>query len=300
MRRSWILQRGPASSWAEPGAVLLAWFGPGQEPGSPLTQRAGEQQILVSPAGEVWSNLSGSFVRLPVQKTASQLVCQIEADLSLILWRKPWWTPIEPEAFEGSGLRLVLPFQGWSEDIWYDGPLLAFAGRRVLAAVAAGPAGRLRIAAAGKDLSSDMVDLSWDGLFAELAKRRGQALKLSLLEALQRRAPASIKDRPTAAFELSIATWTAQTAALLLLLRASFPEAAFYLDSASPPPSPGWKRYTQNLDIQPQRRAQEASERGRLQLLDLWPADESSHFREFLLAYQKEVPLVPQHLLESL
>lgn len=290
----WVLQRGLCHKAPDAGTVLISW-------GSRLPSPA-HPEIIVHPPGEVWSSLKGFVEKLPLKTEGVQRICHVAEGVSLILWQKPWFCDLTLADAAGPGLRLLLPLQGWHRGLWQDGPLLMLRDERVLAAVAAGPCGRLGFDDSGREpLATQGSGLRLEDFLHELHHARGQAWKLSLIEALGQRRPQALMDAASGAFSLTIEAWTAKTAALLIVLRAAFPEAGFYWNEAAEPPSPPWKRLCQNLDIQAPRRARERSEPlAGLSVRELWPEEDEAGFAAFLSAFQERVPLVPLHLLQAL
>ncbi len=292
---SWLLTRGRPTILPSSGEIMLSWsYARSHEKVLPLAKDAVLVEAIFENGGvaEVRWQEGAQQQKLPLQAEARRTLCELPGGESLILWRQPWWTEVKPEDIEAPGRsRFFLPFQGWYQDTWFDGPLLALHAQTFLGAAASGVPGFLCV-----ETGKEPEPREKHSLFDFLLRSRGQALKLSLAEGFRTRNSVDLQG----AFHININEWTARSAALLLLIRLVYPESIFYLAARNPPPSAAWKRLCQNLDIQPNVRSREIDASGSIALDELWPQDEMKAFQSFLYALQKKVPLMPERLLAEL
>lgn len=194
------------------------------------------------------------------------------------------WTAVQnldefPESLWEKGAGVYLPFQGWREQAWKDGPILHFQEKGPMNIVLAGRAGVLQaedapVIADWKDFWMQERFASWKDSLMEAYRQRWSPQKFSSLELIR---------------------WDAHTLLHLLLLRLSFPDCRFFVGSLPAEQTPGWKRLCQNLNVELPKVLPPSAPL--LKEPSSWAQPE--FLRDFLIAIQKNAPFIPLHLAET-
>lgn len=169
--------------------------------------------------------------------TGPAFTTQTFHDLTIVFGMLPWWQTPALASFRLSAHGLCyLPFQGWQDGVWHDGPLVRLNGAgEVLALVTLGGAAQLTTPLAGGAGVDVHVCHAW------LEDADGEGAKISLAEALLAR-HGDLK-----AAELRLGRRDDRDAALCVLMRVAYPAADLVCRDQNL--SPPWRRLLQNLGI---------------------------------------------------
>ena len=193
---------------------------------------------------------------------------------SIVLSKRSWFD--EYIGVEG-GRELLLSYQGWGQDHWYDG---VYAVRNEL--------GLTDLVLSGSRFQwvvGERNEVLIDGM-GWMREHSQDARKQSLIEAVRQKYP-FMGDG-----EVCPRIWNLETAANLLLLRLAFPECQFFIRTADV----FWRRLAQNLNIKPLK---EIDPVRKIQLIDIhWGSD--SAIEEFMFWQIRRCPFIPTKLWERL
>jgi|GEM_PF-3036013 hypothetical protein len=273
-----ILERGSqGASAAGPGERLFR-FGPPPRvsPGLTLSCHIGDRITVYQQSG------AQSWV-LPWEKREDGIFCRLSAEETIVFLQRRWGQDDLLQTLDLSSRVYIVPFQAWWQGQWYDHDLCYFQEGRRRSWIGPGSAGRLVLT---HDQGPSHVggDQNW-------FLHRAQAWKQSLALAMRRK----LGSLP-GLLQVRIIGWSARTAALLLGLRAAYPEGVIGLVPECLPPTPAWKRMCQNLDIDLRGAARQGPT---IDLDGLWPTGEERLLAAFLTAFQSIAPIVPEKLLQS-
>ena len=183
--------------------------------------------------------------------------------------------------------NFYIPWRGWRDSIWYDGPLLWIAAGKVQKAVFPGAAAELRV---------ETLVASLDGASEWYRQRAVRGWKQSLAWAFRE----GLALDPQCGYRLQLPAASVQTLIVLLSLRLAYPALGFYWLDRPTLYASQWKRLAQNLNIEiwPPAASLPILRELKLDLhCERWSVELS---QAFLLNLQSWIPLIPGRLMDFL
>jgi len=225
---------------------------------------------------------------LPIQKHDAGWECRLPDQTSVILGVNPWGVlpDIALLLDQNRPRAFYLPYRGWHQGHWFDGPLIACERGEVKAYALPGNS---------RCLVDSAVSAKSD-LHEWLLLRRALGWKQSL--ALGFRQKLAFSNAAVYSIESLQATLSHTVA--LLGLRLAFPQVSFVCLHRPDSDQPQWKRLCQNLNIATWLAPKQMEHAERLSLDDLCSAWSGPVMHEFLWELRKHIPVFPGHLLEQL
>ncbi len=229
-----------------------------------------------------------SALALPIKKHDAGWECRLPDQTRVILAVNPWGVlPKLDLLLDQNGPRTCyLPYRGWHQGQWFDGPLIACERGEVKAYALPGSSSCLVDSAAGA--RADLQD--WLLQRRALGWKQSLALGFRQKLAFQKEALYSIESlQPTLAHTVA-----------LLGLRLAYPQVTLVCLHRPDSDQPQWKRLCQNLNIGTWLAKKQVEQAVSLSLDDLCSAWSGPVMHEFLAELHKQIPIFPGHLLQHL
>jgi hypothetical protein len=207
-------------------------------------------------------------------------VFYVWAHETLTVWTGRQEADVFPQGIWNDGPGVYLPFQGWWQDRWFDGPLLHFTEAGPTDIVLAGRPGQL---IREGDAEEPLED--WG---AWLRRESFASCKDSLITAYRQRY--ALRD----SYGLATPAWDLRALLHLTLHRLAFPQSRIFLHAEKDKVTPPWRRLCQNLNIEIPRYFTEDD------AIRPLPLASDAFLQTFLIALQKQAPYVPGRLAQDL